>query len=47
MHPAVWHGAPIAEDEAAKAIVLLLEGTGRDDVTVVRFEDAPIMIERG
>jgi ureidoglycolate lyase len=47
MHPAVWHGAPIVEDEAAKAIVLLLAGTGRDDVTVVRFEDAPIMIERG
>jgi ureidoglycolate lyase len=46
MHPAVWHGAPIAEDEAAKAIVLLLAGTGRDDVTVVRFEDAPILIER-
>jgi ureidoglycolate lyase len=47
MHAAVWHGAPIVEDEAAKAIVLLLAGTGRDDVTVVRFEDAPIMIERG
>src|SRR3954465_3751318 len=47
MHPAVWHGAPIAEDEAAKAIVLLLAGTGRDDVTVVRFEDAPIVIDRG
>jgi len=47
MHPAVWHGAPIAEDDPAKAIVLLLESTGRDDVTVVRFEDAPIMIDRG
>jgi hypothetical protein len=24
------------------AMVLLLEGTGRDDVTVVRFEDDPV-----
>jgi ureidoglycolate lyase len=47
MHPAVWHGAPIAEDQGAKAIVLLLAGTGRDDVTVVRFEEAPIVIDRG
>jgi ureidoglycolate lyase len=47
MRPAVWHGAPIAEEEPAKAIVLLLSGTGREDVTVVRFEDAPIEIERG
>jgi ureidoglycolate lyase len=46
MKPAVWHGAPIAE-QPAKAIVLLLQGTGRDDVTVVRFEETPIMIERG
>jgi hypothetical protein len=46
LHPAVWHGAPIAETPA-KAIVLLLAGTGQQDVTVVRFEDAPIMIEGG
>jgi ureidoglycolate hydrolase len=47
MHRAVWHGAPIAEGEPAKAIVLLLEGTGRDDITVVRFNDTPIFIEGG
>jgi ureidoglycolate lyase len=47
MHPAVWHGAPIADDGPAKAIVLLLAGTGRDDVTLVRFDEAPIHIERG
>jgi ureidoglycolate lyase len=47
MDRAVWHGAPLAEDGPAKAIVLLLEGTGREDVTVVRFEDAPVLIGRG
>jgi ureidoglycolate hydrolase len=47
MDRAVWHGAPLVEDGPAKAIVLLLEGTGRDDVTVVRFEDAPVLIEGG
>jgi ureidoglycolate lyase len=45
LHPAVWHGAPIAE-EPAKAIVLLLAGTGRDDVALARFEEAPILIAR-
>jgi hypothetical protein len=43
----VWHGAPIAEEASAKAIVLLLAGTGREDVTVVRFQGAPILIETG
>ena len=47
MHPAVWHGAPLAEGGPAKAIVLLLEGTGRDDVTLVRFDDTPMLIEEG
>jgi ureidoglycolate hydrolase len=46
MDAGVWHGAPLAHGRAARAIVLLLEGTGRDDVTVVRFEDAPVEIER-
>jgi ureidoglycolate lyase len=47
MHPAVWHGAPIADEGPAKAVVLLLEGTGRDDVTMVRFDDTPMLIEEG
>jgi ureidoglycolate lyase len=47
MDPAVWHGAPLADGGPAKAIVLLLEGTGRDDVTLVRFEDAPVRIGEG
>ncbi len=44
MDPAVWHGAPFADGEPGRAIVLLLEGTPRTDVTVVRFEDAPVEI---
>jgi ureidoglycolate hydrolase len=41
MDPGVWHGAPLSEAPSA-AMVLLLEGTGREDVTVVRFEDDPV-----
>lgn len=39
---AVWHGAPFAADEATTALVLILEGTGRHDVTLVRFEPVEI-----
>ena len=45
MDPAVWHGAPLADGGPARAIVLILEGTGREDVTVVRFEDDPVRID--
>ncbi len=41
----VWHGAPFALDRATAALVLILEGTGREDVTVVRFPDTPIEVE--
>jgi ureidoglycolate hydrolase len=41
----VWHGAPLAEGGAAKAMVLLQEGTGREDTVVVRFEDNPVQID--
>jgi ureidoglycolate hydrolase len=44
LEPAVWHGAPLADGGPAKAIVLLMEGTGRDDVTLVRFEHDPVRI---
>jgi ureidoglycolate lyase len=44
MSPGVWHGAPLSELPSS-AMVLLLEGTGRDDVTVVRFEDRPVDVE--
>jgi hypothetical protein len=30
---------------STSALVLLLEGTGRDDVTVARFPDSPITVE--
>jgi ureidoglycolate lyase len=45
MEPGVWHGAPLALDARSNAVVLLLEGTGHDDVTVVRFPDTPVDIE--
>jgi ureidoglycolate lyase len=38
MDRGVWHGAPFAVDRPAAATVLLLEGTGRTDVNVVRFD---------
>jgi ureidoglycolate lyase len=45
LDPGVWHGAPFALDRALAALVLLPEGTGADDTTVVRFPDNPIRIE--
>jgi ureidoglycolate hydrolase len=44
MDPNVWHGAPLAADGAARALVLIQEGTGRHDVTMVRFADTPVEI---
>lgn len=40
----VWHGAPLATSGPARALVLILEGTGQYDVTVVRFPEAPVEI---
>jgi len=37
MDRAVWHGAPLAADGPTPALVLILEGTGRHDVSLVRF----------
>ena len=45
MDRAVWHGAPFAADRASTALVFLLEGTGREDVTVVRFPESPVEID--
>ncbi|MFL5796816.1 MAG: ureidoglycolate lyase [Actinomycetota bacterium] len=45
MDRGVWHGAPFAANGATPALVLLLEGTGRHDVTIVRFPDSPVAIE--
>ena len=43
MDRAVWHGAPLAE-VPTRALVLIQEGTGRHDVTMVRFPDGPLGI---
>ena len=45
LDPAVWHGAPFTLDRASAALVLILQGTGREDVTVVRFPETPIQVE--
>jgi ureidoglycolate lyase len=45
MEPGVWHGAPLAPDGPARALVLILEGTGLHDVTLVRFPETPVAIE--
>ena len=46
MDRGVWHGAPFAADGPIGAAVLILEGTGRTDVTIVRFTDTPVRFER-
>jgi ureidoglycolate lyase len=40
----VWHGAPLADGGPARVMVLLQQGTGRDDTVVVRFDDRPVQI---
>jgi ureidoglycolate lyase len=45
MDRGVWHGAPLAADGSCSAIVLILEGTGRTDVTLVRFPQTPLLFE--
>lgn len=45
LNAAVWHGAPLAASGPARALVLIHEGTGREDVTMVRFEKEPIQID--
>jgi ureidoglycolate lyase len=42
MDRGVWHGAPLAVSTPTSAVVLILEGTGRDDVHVERFDAIPI-----
>jgi ureidoglycolate hydrolase len=45
MNPGVWHGAPLALGGPAQVLCLILEHTGRDDVTLARFADRPVEIE--
>jgi ureidoglycolate lyase len=42
LSPGVWHGAPLAVDGPAAAMVLLRERTGIDDTVIVRFGEVPI-----
>ena len=44
LSPGVWHGAPLAVDHAMSALVLLKQGTGATDVSVVRFAETPVEI---
>jgi ureidoglycolate lyase len=46
LNPGVWHGAPLATDAPVQVLCLILEHTGRDDVTLVRFPDQPVTIGR-
>lgn len=45
LNPGVWHGAPLAAGTPTQVLCLILEHTGRDDVTLVRFPDQPVGIE--
>jgi ureidoglycolate hydrolase len=47
MEPGVWHGAPFAIDRPISAVVLILQRTGSDDTTLVRFPEDPVGIEMG
>lgn len=42
----VWHGAPLALERPAQAMVLLLHETAPRDAFVVRFAGQPVEIER-
>jgi len=42
----IWHGAPLAIDKPLNTIVLLLSRTGDIDLSMVRFEETPVQIER-
>jgi ureidoglycolate lyase len=45
LHPGVWHGAPLALDRPLNLVVLLLQGTGASDTSVVRFAETPVFIQ--
>jgi ureidoglycolate lyase len=45
LNPAVWHGAPMALDRPLNVIVLLHQGSGREDTYLVRFGETPVAIK--
>ena len=40
----VWHGAPLAGDGPATALVLLLERTGQEDTEVTTFDEVRVEV---
>jgi ureidoglycolate lyase len=44
LKPGVWHGAPLAIDRPLNVVVLLLQGSGANDTSLVRFTDTPVEI---
>jgi ureidoglycolate lyase len=42
----VWHGAPLVPEGPLAALVLLAEGTAREDLHLARFPDTPVEIRR-
>jgi ureidoglycolate lyase len=46
LHAGVWHGAPLAIDRPLNVVVLLLQGSGASDTSVVRFEETPVHIDK-
>ncbi len=47
LNEGVWHGAPLTAGDPSAALVLLQEGTGREDVTMVNFVDSPVTVMEG
>jgi ureidoglycolate hydrolase len=45
LHPGVWHGAPLAIDRPLNVVVLLQQGTGSADTSLVRFANTPVSIQ--
>ena len=45
LKPKVWHGAPLAVDQALKVVVLLYKNTGSDNTSVVQFAQGVIEAE--
>ncbi len=46
LNPGVWHGAPLALDRPLAVVVFLLQNTGRDDTSLVRFTETPVELVR-
>ncbi len=45
LHRGVWHGAPLAPGVPVNVVVLLLQGTGSTDLSLVRFAETPVQLQ--